>query len=270
MALPNDLVMIRHGQSEANIIQKNKKYQNEIPENFALRHDSHMRLSPVGVQQAIMTGEWLKANHLNKFQACYVSPHVRAMETAAHLKTKGSWIIDDLWRERDWGEYGAGYTKTQQENIFPHSAAMKKQNHWYWKPVGGESLASDVRSRFDTVFNKLKMLENVNTAIGVAHGEFISVARFVLERMTPDEWIRQDKDPYMTIKNGMIIHYSRINPETGDQSHRFKFRRMICPWDETISPFKGQWVELDTHKYNTEELLQLVYLQPNLLSEETN
>lgn len=264
MSLPKNLIMVRHGQSEANIIQKDPRYATNRPEGFATRHDSNMRLSPLGVEQAQATGEWLRANNLDTHDGYYVSPHTRAMETAANLRVNGDWVIDDLWRERDWGEYGAAYSEKQQAETYPGSFAMKAQNSWYWKPVGGESLATGVRARFNMALTAMDRLGDAESVIGVAHGEFMSVARFVLERLTPWEWNEQDKNPAYTIRNGMVLHYSRVNPETGEESHRFKYRRMICPWNNKLSVDNGDWVSLDTHKYGDEELLKFVDNHPRL------
>ena len=265
MTLPKDLIMVRHGQSEANIVQKDIRYETVRPEGFATRHDSYMRLSPLGVTQAISTGNWLRENGLDNHGAYYVSPHTRAMETAGNLALGGDWVIDDLWRERDWGEYGAAYSQKEQAEKYPHSFAMKSQNPWYWKPVGGESLATGVRARFNMAFSAMNRLENVESVIGVAHGEFLAVARFVLERMTPYDWIAMDSDPRFTIKNGMVLHYSRQDPNTGELSHRFRFRRMICPWDDSFSLNGGEWETLKTPKFNDKELLEFADRHPRLI-----
>lgn len=61
MAMPNELVLVRHGNSEANIIQTHQKEDPDAvaPEGFFDRHDSLMRLSPLGRAQAEVAGEWL-------------------------------------------------------------------------------------------------------------------------------------------------------------------------------------------------------------------
>lgn len=267
MPLPKDIVFIRHGESEANVVGTNAMYatQESRPAGFQTRHDSYMRLSPLGVEQAKIAGEWLRENNLAHPDSQYSSPHIRTRETAAHLSLGNEWIVDDLWRERDWGEYGAKYSKSDQEKNFPFSAAMKKQSSWYWKPVGGESLATGVRFRFDSVINSLGRMVNIESVIGVTHGEFINVARFVLERMTPEQWIEMDNDPKNKIQNAMIVHYSRVNPDTGVVSKHFKFKRMVCPWDTSLSIDNGDWVYIKTRKFSDDDLLKSVEIYPNLL-----
>lgn len=268
MTLPKELIMIRHGQSEANVIQKGEQYSadpSSIPAGFESRHDSYMRLSALGVKQANAAGEWLRKNGLDTPAAQYTSTHIRTRETAATLSLGGQWTVDDLWRERDWGEYGAKYSRSEQEKNFPFAAAMKKQSSWYWKPVGGESLATGVRFRFDSVLANLRELHDVDLAIGVTHGEFISVARFVLEGMTPEQWIEMDSNPANTVQNAMIVHYSRIDPETGEEHEHFAFKRLVCPWDESLSVNEGKWSPISFKTFSDEDLMNSVNIYRNLL-----
>jgi len=264
MTLPKDLLFLRHGQSEANIVQKSAEGF-EVPSNFFNRHDSYMRLSTDGTSQADTAGDWLRNNGFERFDRYYVSPHIRTRETAAHLRLNGDWIIDDLWRERDWGEYGAGLKKTEQVKRFPYSAALKKQNLWYWKPVGGESLATGVSYRVHSVLDNLRRLEGVDSVIGVTHGEFIRTVQFILERMTPEEWLEMDENPEYSIKNCMAVHYSRIDPVTGVEHPTYKFRRFINTSNPLLSPENGNWKELHTRKYTDEELLAVVNMHLPLL-----
>ena len=108
MAMPEDLVLVRHGESEANIIQKQRKNSPDAtaPDGFYDRHDSRMRLSVFGVAQAKVTGDWLRKEFPDGFDRYYVSSLARTVETAGMLAINGHWDIDDRWRERDWGEYG--------------------------------------------------------------------------------------------------------------------------------------------------------------------
>src|SRR5690348_5957737 len=108
MAMPEHLVLVRHGQSEANIVQKMFKQDPAAtaPVGFFDRHDSQMRLSHTGRAQARAAGTWLRDNDLARFDRYYVSPHVRTAETAATLSLAGDWRLDVRWRERDWGEFG--------------------------------------------------------------------------------------------------------------------------------------------------------------------
>ena len=58
------MVLVRHGQSEANIAQQVFKTQADAvaPEGFSDRHDSHMRLSALGREQEQAAGAWRPLN----------------------------------------------------------------------------------------------------------------------------------------------------------------------------------------------------------------
>ncbi len=130
--MPEDLVLVRHGQSEANIVQKRFKRdpQAAAPDGFFDRHDSEMRLSPTGRAQARAAGDWLRRNGLGTFDLYYVSPHVRTVETAATLALGGEWVIDVRWRERDWGEFGV-LNQVERAERFALSQKLKDRDPSY-------------------------------------------------------------------------------------------------------------------------------------------
>ena len=85
--LPVDLVIVRHGQSEANMmIEMTKRGDTTAQEamKHAQRHDSMMRLTDKGREQARMVGAWLREN-APPFDAFYCSQYVRTKETAAEM-----------------------------------------------------------------------------------------------------------------------------------------------------------------------------------------
>lgn len=266
MAMPIDLVLVRHGESEANIVQKAFKTNPAAvaPEGFFDRHDSRMRLSERGRTQAQITGKYLGSEFSTGFDTYYVSPLVRTVETAARLELNGMWTLDDRWRERDWGEYGFMNDQQRAKQV-PHSVRIFEQAKWYWCPPGGESLATGVRLRFEDILDTLHREQANKRVIAVAHGEMISVARFVLERLTPEEWMEQDEDPRRKIENTMILHYTRRNPESGEVDDKINWMRALCPWDMTKSWDNGNWIRIVRKKYTDADLAGLVEKHPPLL-----
>jgi broad specificity phosphatase PhoE len=254
MPYPVNLVLIRHGHSEANLVQKSAPGFT-VPEAFLKRHDSYARLTELGIEQANNAGNYLR-EHGYTFDRFYVSPHLRTRETAANLCLNGQWVIDDLWRERDWGEFGMNPMEDIQAERFPYNAMLKMLHPWYWKPTGGESLATGVRARANLVLQHLKSLEDVDTVIGVTHGEFIRTMQFVLERLTPDEWVRLDNDKSRTIKNCSFLHYTRRNPKTGELSYRYNWVKQVNTQDPSLSPDNGDWREIVTTKFSDQDLLR--------------
>jgi len=254
MTYPRTLVLVRHGQSEANLVQKGLA---KAPSGFHQNADVHVRLTNKGRKQAQAAGEWL-SEHGYAFSRHYVSPFFRAIETAVNLNISDNWIIDDLWRERDWGEYGR-YSKAEQESLFKDSTAIKNQFAWYWKPQGGESLATGVRSRVNSALTHLGRIEETDAVVGVTHGEFISTAQFVIEKMTPHQWVERERDENLTIRNANIVEYTRVNPENPNDIRPFyKWGRVTNPWDENLSHYNGEWYELHTQKFSMKEMTELI------------
>ncbi len=269
MAMPEHLVLVRHGQSEANIVQQRFKRDpaTVAPEGFFDRHDSQMRLSPTGREQASACGDWLRGNGLGDFDRYYVSPHTRTAETAATLALGGPWSLDLRWRERDWGEFGV-LGGTERAERFALSQKLKDQHKWYWCPPGGESLATGVHGRFRDILDTLHREAAGLRVIAVTHGEMIDVARFVLERLTPDEWLAQDRDPAYRVHNCQVLHYTRRDPVSGELHPKVRWMRSVCPWDPTCSWQDGAWREIYRRQYSDAELMTLVESHRRLLDAE--
>jgi len=269
MAMPEHLVLIRHGQSEANIVQRRFKHDPAAaaPVGFFDRHDSEMRLSPAGREQARAAGDWLRRAGLATFDRYYVSPHVRTAETAATLALGGDWSLDVRWRERDWGEFGV-LNQAERAERFALSQRLKDQNKWYWCPPGGESLATGVHGRFRDILNTLHREGAGQRVLAVTHGEMIDVARFVLERLTPHQWLVQDADSAYNVRNCQILHYTRRDPATGRVDAKIRWMRSVCPWNEAYSWRGGDWIKVERRRYGDDELMELVANYPLLLSDE--
>ncbi len=266
MGMPRNLVMIRHGQSEPNIIQRQIKDDPSAvaPEGFFDRHDSQMRLSRLGIEQAEITGDFLREEFPEGFDRYYVSPHTRTVETAGRLALGAKWHVDDRWRERDWGEYGVANGQ-ERKDAYELSTKLKEQNNWLWCPLGGESLGTGVRLRFEDSLDTMHRELDGKRVLVVAHGETMSVAQFVLERMVPEEWLERDKDPAYRISNCQVLEYSRVHPKTGVMGSHMEWRRSLCVWDPGRSWDNGEWVHVDRKLYSDEDLLQMAERHPQLL-----
>ncbi|MBI3224357.1 MAG: histidine phosphatase family protein [Mycolicibacterium cosmeticum] len=266
MGMPVDLVLVRHGQSEANIMQNRRKINPDspAPEGFFDRPDSRMRLSTLGREQATKTGSWLRAEFPGGFDRYYVSALLRTVETAGTLGVDGDWIIDDRWRERDWGEFGP-LSGTEQSAMYKISVKLKHQSKWYWRPPGGESLATGVRLRFEDILDTMHRELDGKCVIAVTHGEMMEVARVVLERLLPEVWQEQEDGEDYKIRNCHILHYSRRNPFTKEIGRRLEWRRSVCAHTPSQSWSGGEWRELEFRNYSDAELLDLASTHPNLL-----
>ncbi len=249
MAMPRNIVLIRHGQSEANLIHKSERDGQLHPahDDVYARHDWEHRLSEKGIEQATAAGLWLIDQGLEpvKFDRRYVSTYQRAIETAVYVGGNDDleWHIDDRLRERYWGEFGATPHSERKER-FPYAIDALKTNAFYADLNGAESLSAVQMRVRDVIGTFHRDLDDKNVLV-VAHGELITVARYILERMLPEEIVAADNDPRQHMRNCTTIHYSRQNPEDpSDVSDYISWMRMIYPDDVARSPFGGQWQEI--------------------------
>jgi broad specificity phosphatase PhoE len=217
-----------------------------------------MVLTPLGAEQAESAGEWLRKEFPDGFDHYYVSSLLRTIQTAGSLALQGAdWIIDDRFRERDWGEV-APLSDEQHKERFPESYRSKQLNKWYWCPPGGESLGTGVRLRWERILNTMNREQTGHDVIAVTHGEMIEVGRVVLERLLVPEWIEQESDSDYKLANCQIIHYTRLDPETGKDAGKLLWRRSICPYDDTKSWFGGDWQRFDPdRRFSNAELLAM-------------
>ncbi len=273
MGMPNDLVFVRHGQSEANIIQKADKRgdSHEMQTAILDRPDWKQRLSPLGIEQAKMAKVWID-EHIggaNSFDSRYYSPYLRTTETAGYVGGVecGEWVHEDRVVERSWGKYGA-LSSDEREKMFALTAKMYRQSPWYVKLDGGES-RYEVSSRFRDFLGTLHREADGKRVLIVTHGDLIGIARYNIERMLPEQFEEIDNDKTQSIKNCAIVHYSRVNPvDPNDVRPKLNWRRMINPTDLASSPFNGEWVELLSRpKYTGEDLLKRAELAPHLLTD---
>ncbi len=271
MAMPNELVFIRHGESEANIVQKRDDHEVDpsVVKELFLRPDWKHRLTEAGVEQAKNAGVWIEQNlgGIASFDALYVSPFLRTRETAAHIggPDQDGWTIDDRLVERSWGVYGK-LPRAEQRAQFPQTAEEKRLNPWYARLDGGESMP-DVYSRFRSFQETLHREQAGRRVLAVTHGDFINASRYGVERMTPEEWEELDENPEYTVRNCTVLEYSRVNPlDPEDIRSKLHWRRYTYPDAPERSPDDGEWVELAARRrYLGSQLISQAERSPRLL-----
>lgn len=270
MSMPKRLVFVRHGQSEANVVHKAERNGEYHPAHDAIyaRHDWEHRLSEKGIEQAKTAGKWITKHIMpvDIFDRRYVSTYQRAIETALHIagEVDVQWYVDDRFRERDWGEFGA--TPYEERKLkFPYTINAQKSNSFYAGLNGGESL-SDVQMRVrDTYGTFHRDVPNGNVLV-VSHGELITMNRYLIERLLPEEIIEIENDKSQEIKNCTIVDYSRVNPmDDQDVSEYISWMRMIYPYEEENSPFGGSWQKLQEKRLlSSSDLVQRLRKSPPL------
>ncbi|MCP4135525.1 MAG: histidine phosphatase family protein [bacterium] len=252
---PNHLVLVRHGQSEANVIQKAVKngVLSEYPGELSQTPDREIRLSKLGREQAEATGPWLNRNYPDRFDAIFVSDHVRAKETSALLCLSAGWsnckiFVDPLLGERSWGRFGEADSHTRDRIMLerkrdPLHAAM---------PDGETLLATRHRSRvlLDIIYREF----SEKNVLVFSHGEYIEALWAEIEHMTSERQREFFNGPHGHIRNCQIVEFSSVNPHTKSSDGRIRWVRSSCPHIEEF----GHWKPASPVKFSPDDLLKQV------------
>jgi broad specificity phosphatase PhoE len=266
MGMPNDLVLVRHGQSEGNVATDAAKQGDTsmYTEAFTTTPGHQWRLTDWGRREARAIGGWLASEFDNgaasRFDRYYVSPYVRARETAGHLALPDArWMSNRALRERDWGEIGS-MPRDQFETEFPHSAKQKRIDPLYWVAPGGESIAQVAEDRVRNVLSTLHRECASQRVLAVTHGEVMWAFRLVLERLDDLEFVALDDDKSEKIHNCEAFHYTRVDPVSGTLASRLTWRRRCVPVGDSpsLEVSVGPWVEIPFSTRSNAELLDSV------------
>ena len=266
MAMPLDLVLVRHGESEGNLAM-GRSYNGDdsaFTPHFEERHSWQWRLTDTGRRQARAAGWWIKKNIPIAFDGFFTSEYVRAMETAAHLRLpKAEWKCDIYLRERDGGVMEKAPASVRRTK-FAEADNARRREPLLWTPENGLSIA-DLCLRVDRVIDTLHREYAGKSVIIVCHGETMWAFRTRLERYSIDQFnaLKRSKNPCNKIHNCQVIHYSRVEPETSVLCGYYKWVRSACPWDESQS--RNVWKEITRRKYTNKELLTRVRTFPQIV-----
>lgn len=223
MKWPTSLMLIRHGESEYNILrakkQKDPLYQEfqqwyregrnaeyvrnralELKKKYALGVGGYdTPLTEVGHSQARITGDQQLLNDAPLPDVVIYSPYLRTKETLASLAESWTgledvpWVEDDRIREQEHGLSVIYSDWRVFQTLHPEQRELRKLqgDYWYQYPQG-ESVA-DVRDRVSSMLTTLIREYNGKRVLLVTHHLTILSIRATLERLTPEEFLKLDK-----------------------------------------------------------------------------
>lgn len=141
MSAPRQILMLRHGQSEAN---RDQTIYNRVP-------DYRIPLTDIGLAQATAAGENIR-RRLDGQQVCvYVSPYLRAYQTleALNLGNLVERVIEEpRLREQDWANFQNPAEIADQKEL------RNAYGHFFYRFREGES-GSDVYDRVSSFLETL-------------------------------------------------------------------------------------------------------------------
>ncbi len=219
MNQPNALWLVRHGQSEGNVIRAAAPRDAEVLEIAA--RDMDVPLSALGRQQASAFGAWLgerpEAEHP---EVILSSPYVRATQTVEGLLEAADlnigYAADERLRERDLGMMDLLTTKGFAARFPAEASHRARLGKFYYRPPGGESwtdVALRCRSLLDSVAREHPGLR----VLVVTHEVVIIMFRYIIERLDEEAALRLSSDA--AIANCSLTAYSldddrRLVPNT--------------------------------------------------------
>ncbi len=244
LEMPNDLIFVRHGESESNVVQHAEKIGEIVPfhQEIASRPDWQQRLTKKGIEQAKLARDWLdfEVGGAESFDGLFVSPFLRARETASYLGGN-HWIIDDRIIERYFGGLG---TWGQNSDLSEGDIKMLNVTPWYARVDSAESM-QDVFWRYRSFQDSLRRNHSGQRVLAVTHGHMIKAACYAIEWLLPEDWMKPEVKGRFKLSNCAVVHYSRVNPfNPGEISKSMRWRRIIFPSDMKNSPDDGKWQEI--------------------------
>ncbi|WIM98249.1 histidine phosphatase family protein [Actinoplanes oblitus] len=187
MGVVAELILIRHGQSLANVAFAAADEQDLLEIEVSGR-DAEVPLTDLGVEQAEAVGAWLAALPADRRPEVVVtSPYLRARETWRIAADAAGVPLprprtDDRLVDRLLGDLEM-LTRAAVAARFPGEAARLAEAGLYeYRPPGGESFA-DMRIRLSSFLEDLHREHPDRRVVVVAHDAVVLMARAVLENL---------------------------------------------------------------------------------------
>lgn len=185
---PERLWIVRHGESAGNVARDAATTAGHAMIDIAER-DVDVPLSSLGHEQSVALARWFAAqDEAQKPNVLFVSPYVRAQQTADYVLQKGglargtTGIVDERLREKEFGILDR-LTRVGIEQRFPDQAELRaRTGKFYHRPPGGESW-TDVILRLRTFADTLSLhySEPGSRVLVVAHQVIVLCLRYLIE-----------------------------------------------------------------------------------------
>jgi len=222
---PNELLLIRHGESEANVRKNAAKARGEEPAWTGVIRDMDSPLTGLGLRQAYSLGLELRRRYPSlrptsiiqsarggMLEYIITSPYLRSRQTTAEiirgLEYSPKVVVDERLREIDFGIMD-GIDRKRFRELFPSEADRRERDGKYWyRPPGGEN-RPDCRLRAHSVLDTLNR-DYVDTKTLIScHSVIVLAFRSLLERWGEAEYMQVDKED--DVKNCGLTVYKRQN-----------------------------------------------------------
>lgn len=270
--MPLTVTLVRHGESESNLAkdlaEDGRAHENEAA--LMRVHTSERRLTPLGVEQAKAAGayirDWMGRMGITVADCrFYVSPYVRAMETAGHMQIPNAfWRPENRIVERNWGDMDQ-LTYAERAERYGEEMGLRKEHAFFWRPSDGETM-QDVFDRYrDLVGTMHRECEQMHVIV-VTHGELMWAARALHEYWSPQD-LREamlDRQSQTGMHNCRIIQYGRMmrNEIVASRLVGVRFIDSMAPDDSTRNL---DWQRIERPTFSSDDLLCFAERYPHFL-----
>jgi broad specificity phosphatase PhoE len=187
MGVVAELILIRHGQSAANVAFPLADEQ-DLMESGLTGRDTDVELTELGVEQARAVGRWLTTLPAAELPTVVItSPYRRARETWRIAAEESGLPLptpstDDRLVDRLTGELEM-LTRAAVRERFPDEGARFDQAGEYgYRPPGGETF-TDIADRLTAFLDDLNRRHAGERVLVVAHDAVVLVMRYVIEHL---------------------------------------------------------------------------------------
>jgi broad specificity phosphatase PhoE len=259
--MPDALVMIRHGESEINVINRALKRGeiSEYPREVLSIPDREFRLSAQGRIQAEFTGRWLKEAYPKGFDVMYVSDHVRARETAGLVCREAGWgnvliRIDPQLGERNWGRFPFVDSERRREFM-----ELRHRDPLHAPMPDGETLLQ-TRTRTRVLLERIARENWGQRVLVFSHGEYIEALWAEVGHFSTESQREFFSSISGDIKNCQVVEFSSVDPVSGERRGQLRWAKSSCPHAD----ISGEWKEFEYQKFSPDDLLRIVEQYPHL------
>ncbi|MET0416488.1 MAG: histidine phosphatase family protein [Actinoplanes sp.] len=210
MGVIAELILVRHGQSLANVAFPAADAEGLLEAEVSGR-DAEVPLTPLGEEQAEAVGGWLATLPPEELpQVVITSPYLRARETwrtaaAASGLDLPEPVTDDRLVDRLMGDLEL-LTRAAVAQRFPDEQARREAagEHDY-APPGGESFA-DIAVRLKAFLDDLNHDHAGKRVVVVAHNAVVLMMRAVIQQLDWDEVLAVER-AHGSVRNASLSRF---------------------------------------------------------------
>lgn len=210
MSWPELLVLVRHAESEGNLLTADERAEHEIS-------TAEYPLTPHGREQARTTGKYLQGKY-GQFDVYYTSYYTRSKETLEIMYPEAHVYEDPRLAEAQRGIYHTA-TKEQIQEHYPLEIVRKEREGLYhYRPPGGENWP-DVELRIHSFLSTLSRDYGGQKVLIVVHGNWLILFQRLIHHFSVEEALRRYK--------AQVVPNTSVTVYDGGRNLRLEYEYLV-------------------------------------------